>query len=120
MLLLLLSFYSYLHLLLSLAPLRIDWLSWQLVGHVPLNWSKVLSKLIQFTNHHVRVKVTGKRINGGFGLGLEIQVNYFLLRDKSYNMAENSLEKLDNELHVKVKKCVKQKNPCAFYFPNQS
>ena len=37
MLILLLSFYSYLHLLLFLAPLRIDWLPWQLVGHVPLN-----------------------------------------------------------------------------------
>ena len=120
MLLLLLSSYPHLHLQLSLAPLWIDWLPWQLVGHVPLNWSKVLSKLIQFTNHHVRVKVTGKRVNCGFGLGLEIQVNYFLWRDKSYNMAESSLEKLDNELHVKVKKCVKQKNPCVFYFPNQS
>ena len=77
MLLLLLSFYSYPHLLLSLAPLRIEWLSWQLVGHVPLNWSKVLSKLLKFTNHHVRVEVTGKRINCGFRLGLEIQVNIF-------------------------------------------
>ena len=35
-------------------------------------------------------------------------------------MDGNSLEKLDNELHVKVKKCVKQKDPCVFYFPNQS
>ena len=29
-------------------------------------------------------------------------------------MAEKSLEKLDNELHVKVKKYVKQKHPCVF------
>ena len=34
----------FLHLLLSLAPHWIDWLHWQLVGHVPLNWSKALSK----------------------------------------------------------------------------
>ena len=81
MLLLLLSFYSHLHLRLSLAPLWIDWLPWQLVGHVPLNWSKVLSKLIQFINHHVRVEVTGKGVNYGFGLGLEIQVNYFFCGD---------------------------------------
>ena len=120
MLLLISSFYSHLHLLLSLAPLRIDWLSWQLVGHVPLNWSKVLSKLLQFTNHHVHIEVTGKKVHRGFELGLEIQVNYFLWRCKSYNMDGNSLEKLDNELHVKVKKCVKQKDPCVFYFPNQS
>ena len=43
---------------------------------------------------------------------------FFLWRCKSYNMDENSLEKLDNELQVK--KCVKQKYPCVFYFPNQS
>ena len=77
MLLLLLSFCSHLHLLLCLAPLRIDWLPWQLVEHVQLNWSKALSKLIQFTNHHVLVELTRKRINRGFGVGLEIQVNYF-------------------------------------------
>ena len=66
------------------------------------------------------VEVTGKRVNCDFGLGLGIQVNVFLWRCKSYNMYENSLEKLDNELHVKVKKCVKQKHSCVFYFPNQS
>ena len=33
---------------------------------------------------------------------------------------KNNLEKLDNELQVKVKKCVKQKHACVFYFPNQS
>ena len=31
-----------------------------------------------------------------------------------------SSEKLDNELHVKVKTCVKQKHACVFDFPNQS
>ena len=35
-------------------------------------------------------------------------------------MDEKSFEKLDNELHVKVKKCVKQEHPCVFHFPNQS
>ena len=73
--LLLLSFYSHLHLLLSLAPLRINWLPWQLVGQVTLNWSKVLSKLLQFINHDVRLEVTEWRVNRGVGLGLEIQVN---------------------------------------------
>ena len=77
MLLLLLSFYSHLHLLLFLAPLRIHWLPWQLVGHVPLNWSKVLSKFLQFTIHHVGVEVTGKRVNHGVGLELEISIILF-------------------------------------------
>ena len=70
-LLLPLSFYSHLPLLLFLAPLRIDRVSWQLVGHVPLNWSNVLSKFLHFTNYHVQVEMTGKRVNHGVGSGLE-------------------------------------------------
>ena len=104
MLLLLLSFYSHLHLLLSLASLRNDWLLWQLVGHVMLNWGKAPSKLIQFTNHLYSIWTR----------------NTSKLLCKSYNMDEKSLKKIDNELHVKKKKCVKQKHPCVFYFPNQS
>ena len=45
---------------------------------------------------------------------------FFLWRCKSCKMDQNSLENLDNELHVKVNKYVKQKHPCVFYFPNQS
>ena len=81
MLLLVLSFYSHLHLLLFLAPLRTDWLPWQLVGPVPLNWSKVLSKFLQFINHHFGVEVTGERANHGVGLGLEIPINRFFYGD---------------------------------------
>ena len=47
------------------------------VGHVPLNWSKVASKFLQFPNHHIRVEATGKRVNRGVGLRLRIPVNYF-------------------------------------------
>ena len=88
MLLLVLSFYTHLHLLLSLAPLLIDQLPWLLVGHVPLNWSKAVSKFLQLTNHRVHVEMTEKRVNRGVKLGLEIPVNFFLWRFKSYNMGE--------------------------------
>ena len=96
----------------SSAPLRIDWLPWHLVGSGLLNWSKTLSKLIQFTNHHFLVDVTGKRVNRGFGSGFKIQVNYFLWRCKSSNMDENILEKLDNELPRKI-----PTPPTPFLFP---
>ena len=43
---------------------------------------------------------------------------FFYEDAKSYHMDENNLGKLDNELHVKVKKCLKQKHPCVIYFPN--
>ena len=39
------------------------------------------SKFLQFTNHHIRVEVTGKRVIGGVGLGLEISVSYFFYGD---------------------------------------
>ena len=66
------------------------------------------SKFLQFTNNHIRVEVTGKTVNHGVGLGLKIAVNYFLYGDARFiKWVKNSLEKLDNELHVKVKKCVK-------------
>ena len=56
-----------------------DCVSKKIVGHVPLNWSKVASKVFQVTNHHIRVEVIGKRVNRGVGLGLKIPVNYFFM-----------------------------------------
>ena len=35
----------------------------KIVGDVPLNWSKVASKFLQFRNHHICVEVAGKRVN---------------------------------------------------------
>ena len=32
----------------------------------------------KFSSHHICVVVTGKRVNRDIGLGLEIQVDYFL------------------------------------------
>ena len=117
-LLLLLSFYSHLHLLLSLTPLGIGYLPQQLVWHVPLNWSKAVSKFLQFTNHHVRVKVTGKRVNRSVGLGLEIPVNYFYGDAWVITWVTNSLENL--LMSFRLKKCVKGEHACVFFFPKQS
>ena len=50
----------------------------KIVGYVLLNWRKLASKFLQFTNHDIRVEVTGKTVNRGVGLGLEIPVDYFL------------------------------------------
>ena len=52
-----------------------DCVSKKILGHVPLNWSKLASTFFQFTNYHIRVEVTGERVNPGVGLGLEIPVN---------------------------------------------
>ena len=60
----------------------------KIVRNVPLSWSKVASKFPQFTNNHICVEVTGKRVNRSVKLGLKIPANYFLWRCKSNNMAE--------------------------------
>ena len=49
----------------------------KVVGHVPLYWSELANKCLKFPNHHVRVVVTGKRVNRGIGLGPQIPVDYF-------------------------------------------
>ena len=51
----------------------------KIVGHVKLNWSKVASKFLQFTNHHILVEVTGKTVKRGVRLGLKIPVNYLFV-----------------------------------------
>ena len=56
-----------------------DCVSKKIVGHVLLNWSKEASEFLQLTNQGVRVEVTGKRVNRGVGLGLEILANYFFM-----------------------------------------
>ena len=80
----------------------------------------MVSKFLQFTNYHDQIEATGKRVNRGVGLRLERPMNFFFYGDAIViTWTKNSLEKLDNELHVKVKTCVKQKHACV-YFPNQS
>ena len=43
----------------------------EFVGHVPLYWSELGNKFLKFPSHHIRVVVTGKRVNRRIGLGLE-------------------------------------------------
>ena len=80
----------------------------KVVGHVPLYWSKLAFKFLQFQNHSIRVAVTGKRVNRGAGLGLEIPVDYFFYGDsRVIAWLKNSIEKLDRCIDEKVGKCVK-------------
>ena len=49
----------------------------------------------------------GKRVSRGAGLEFEIPVNFILKEMRIISWVKNSFEKAVNELHVKVKKCVK-------------
>ena len=47
-------------------------ISKKIVGHVPFNWSKLASMFLKVPNSCIRGTVTGKRVNRGSGLRLEI------------------------------------------------
>ena len=51
----------------------------EIAGYVPLSWSKMASKFLQITNYHICVEVTGKRVNHGVEVGLEISLDYFFM-----------------------------------------
>ena len=81
----------------------------------------MVSKFLQFTNYHDQIEATGKRVNRGVGIETRKTYELFFYGDAIViTWTKISSEKLDNELHVKVKTCVKQKHACVFDFPNQS
>ena len=85
-----------------------DCLLKKIVGHVPLYWSKLALKFLQFQNHNIRVAVTGKIVNRGAGCGLEIPVDYFFHGDsRVIAWLQNSIEEIDRCIDEKVGKCVK-------------
>ena len=89
----------------------------KVVGHIPLYWSKLAFKFLQFQNHIICVAVTGKRVNRGADLGLEIPVTYFFYGDgRVIAWLKNSIEKLDRCIDEKVSKCVKQIATKYIYF----
>ena len=79
------------------------------VRHATFNYySKLAAEFLQFSNHQVRVVVTGKRVNRGVGFVLEIPVDYIFCGDsRVITWFKEALEKLDQSLNVKVEICVK-------------
>ena len=47
----------------------------KVVQHVPLCWSESANKFLKVLCHHIRVDVSGRRVNGDIDLGLEVQVD---------------------------------------------
>ena len=85
-----------------------DCLLKKVAWHVPLYCSKLAFKFLQFQNHSIHVAGTGKRVNRGTGLGLEIPADYFFYGDSRVTAwLKNSFENLDRCIDGKVGKCVK-------------
>ena len=66
----------------------------RIVRHVPKNFSKIFHQFMKIPNCTIRCKVTGKRVNRGAGLCLEIPV-----RKEHTKVFEN--------VNKKVNKCLK-------------
>ena len=48
----------------------------EVVGHIPLYLSKIMSMFLKLTGSHMRVEMTGKYVNRGAGCGLEMPCKY--------------------------------------------
>ena len=70
---------------------------------VPLYWSELANKFLEFPNHNIPVVVTGKRVSRVIGLGLEMPVDYFFHGDnRDIVWFKKSIERLDKCTDVKV------------------
>lgn len=83
-------------------------ISENIVGHVPFNWSKLVTKFLQFPNHHIRVVVTETRMNQGAEFDLEILLDCIFCGDsQSNNVGLESFKDSRQLLNVKEEKVVK-------------
>ena len=93
----------------------------KVVGHVPINLSKIFHQFLKIPNCTIGCKVTGKRVNRVAGYGLEIPVQYiFVGAEKVVEWAEKQIKKVFENVNKKVIKCVKLMNNflSSFYFYN--
>ena len=75
-----------------------DCISKKIVGHVPFNWSKLSSMFLKVPNSFIRGKVTGKRVNRGAGLGLEIPMDYTFYDDCVLLWLEKAFKKITENM----------------------
>ena len=85
-----------------------DMVNTPIVGHVPLNYAPIFKRFLSLPNHHIRCRVTGKRVNRGGGFGLEVPVDYIFLGDKkAIKWLASRISSIDKALDEQLKKCLK-------------
>ena len=75
------------------------------VGHVPKNISKVVFMFLSLPHRALDIFVTGKRINGGGGYGLETPAFFIFMALK--NWLKNKINKIEKKLKENVTHCLK-------------
>ena len=80
----------------------------EVVGHVPLFLSKTLNKFLRLPGSYASCKVTGKRINRGIGVELEIPVEItFVGKETVTEWLKKALHRINMMIEEKVLKCKK-------------
>ena len=75
---------------------------------VPLNYAPIFKRFLSLPNHHIRCRVTGKRVNRGGGFGLEVPVDYIFFGDKkAIKWLASRISSIDKALDEQLKKCLK-------------
>ena len=93
----------------AVALIRISSYSEEMVvGHVPLNISKIVFMFLSLSHCVVDIFATEKRISWGGGYGLKIPANfYFYGPEKAINWLKNKINKIEEKLKDFVKDCLK-------------
>ena len=87
----------------AVAVMYHDSISWKVVGHVPLHLSQVMSNFLRFPNCSIRVTITGKRVNRGVCLGLEIPIHYIFYGDERViAWVEKAIKKVNDNIAINV------------------
>ena len=76
----------------------------RVVRHVPLICMEVLCKFLSLSGHKIRCQLTGREVNRGDELCLEVQGQYIFLGNvKSVRCLSRKIEKMKKELDNHVK-----------------
>ena len=80
------------------------------VGHIPLAISKCISLFLTLPRSFSETKVTGKRINGGGGYGLELPCKYHILgQEKAVDWIKRKATTFLQEHLLAINKCLGKK-----------
>ena len=82
----------------------------EVVGHIPLCLSNIMSVFLKLTGSHIEVDVTGKYVNRGAGYGLEIPCIYHVSgQDKAVAWVSKKVNLIIKEHECVVNKCLDEK-----------
>ena len=82
----------------------------EVVGHIPLSLSKIMSMFLKLTGSHMEVEVTGKYVNRGAGYKLEIPCKCHVSgQEKAVAWVSKKVNLIIKEHECVVNRCLDEK-----------